>query len=202
MGRIEETAAALQKRGYDVACFQTGEDAAAYLDRKIDGFTVGFGDSETMLTLRLYKRLARHNDVYDPMHPRDGLGFYGTARKCLTTEIFLTSVNGIAETGEMVNIDGTGNRVAGSLYGHRKVYFIVGQNKIEPTLEAAAARARNVAAPKNAARHHYKTPCAVREDHCYDCRSSQRICNAQVIYWRKMNHMDMEVILIHEDLGF
>ena len=51
MGRIEETAAALQKRGYDVACFPTGEEAAAYLDRKIDGFTVGFGDSETMLTL-------------------------------------------------------------------------------------------------------------------------------------------------------
>lgn len=65
------------------------------------------------------------------------------------------------ETGEMVNIDGTGNRVAGSLYGHRKVYFVAGRNKIAPTLEDAAHRARNVAAPKNAARHQYKTPCAV-----------------------------------------
>lgn len=59
-----------------------------------------------------------------PNAPQEGVGFYATARQCLTTEIFLTSVNGIAETGEMVNIDGTGNRVAGSLYGHRKVYFI------------------------------------------------------------------------------
>ena len=101
-----------------------------------------------------------------------------------------------------MHIDGTGNRVAGSLYGHRKVYFVVGKNKIAPTLEEASNRARNIAAPMNAARHKYKTPCAVHEDHCYDCSSPDRICNAQVIYWRKMNHMDMEVVLINEDFGF
>lgn len=202
MANIEKTAEALRARGYDVACFEASEEAANYVDSKIDGFTVGFGDSETLLTLRLYERLSKHNDVYDPMHPREGKGFYATARKCLSTEIFITSVNGIAETGEMVNIDGTGNRVAGSLYGHRKVYFIVGRNKISATLEEAAHRARNIAAPKNAARHRYRTPCAMREDRCYDCNSPNRICNAQVIYWRKMNHMDMEVVLINEDLGF
>lgn len=201
MVKLEKTAAALRKRGYEAACFETGEEAAAYLDSKINGFTVGFGDSETMIALELYERLSSHNEVYDPKHPREGKGFYDTARICLTTEIFLTSVNGIAETGEMVNIDGTGNRVAGSLYGHRKVYFVVSRNKIAPTLEEAAYRARNVAAPKNAARHQYKTPCAVHGDRCYDCSSPNRICNAQVIYWRKMNHMDMEVVLINEDLG-
>ena len=201
MESIMKTAEALRKRGYDVSCFETGEDAAAYIDSKIDGFTVGFGDSETIMSLSLYERLSSHNEVYDPKHPREGKGFYDTARICLTTEIFLTSVNGIAETGEMVNIDGTGNRVAGSLYGHRKVYFVAGRNKISPNLEEAAQRARNVAAPKNAASHQYKTPCAVHEDRCYDCSSPNRICNAQVIYWRKMNHMDMEVVLINEDLG-
>ena len=154
------------------------------------------------MKLRLYEKLSKHNKVSDPMHPLEGQGFYSTARQCLTTEIFLTSVNGIAETGEMVNIDGTGNRVAGSLYGHRKVYFVVGRNKIAPTLEETADRARNIAAPMNAARHKYKTPCAIHEDHCYDCNSPDRICNAQVIYWRKMSHMDMEVVLINEDLGF
>ena len=201
MANIEKTAESLRKRGYEVTCFETGKEAVAYLDSKIDGFTVGFGDSETMLVLGLYERLSSHNEVYDPKHPREGQGFYDTAKICLTTEIFMTSVNGIAETGEMVNIDGTGNRVAGSLYGHRKVYFVAGRNKIAPTLEEAAHRARNVAAPKNAARHQYKTPCAVHEDRCYDCNSPNRICNAQVIYWRKMNHMDMEVVLINEDLG-
>ena len=202
MTTIEKTAEALRGKGYEVSCFETGEEAAQYLDGKIDGYTVGFGDSETLLTLGMFDRLSKHNDVHDPMHRREGKGFYSTARDCLTTEIFLTSVNGIAKTGEMVNIDGTGNRVAGSLYGHRKVYFVVGRNKIAPTLQEAAHRARNVAAPMNAARHNYKTPCAVTQDRCHHCKSPDRICNAQVIYWRKMNHMDMEVVLIAEDLGF
>ena len=202
MEMLERTARELRKRGYEVSCFETGEEAAAYMDSKIDDVTVGFGDSETILALHLYERLSGHNEVYDPKHPREGKSFYDTAKICLTTEIFITSVNGIAETGEMVNIDGTGNRVAGSLYGHSKVYFVAGRNKIVPSLEEAAHRARNVAAPKNAARHQYKTPCAFHEDHCYDCISSNRICNAQIVYWRKMNHMDMEVVLINEDLGF
>ena len=80
-------------------------------------------------------------------------------------------------------------------------YFVIGSNKIAPTLEEAVFRARNVAAPQNAARHGYKTPCAHKQDHCYDCYHPRRICNAQVIYWQKMNHMDMEVVLIDEPLG-
>lgn len=193
---------ALQARGYEAVAFQTGREAAAYLDEKVNGRLVGFGDSETLISMGLYELLVRHNDVYDPQHPRDGMDFFSTAKKCLLTDIFFTSVNGMAETGEMVNIDGTGNRIAGSLFGHEKVYFVVGSNKIAPTLDEAVWRARNEAAPLNAARHHYKTPCAVRQDHCYDCRSPQRICNAQTIYWRKMNHMAMEVVLIEEPLGF
>lgn len=199
---LTKTIEALQKRGYEVSCFPTGAEAAAYLDGQLDGRLVGFGDSETLQAMGLYPLLAKHNDVYDPKHPRDGLDFYSIARKCLLTEVFFTSVNGLAETGEMVNIDGTGNRIAGSLFGHDKVYFVVSANKIAPTLEEAAWRARNVAAPLNAARHGYKTPCAYKKDRCYDCRSPQRICNAQTIYWRKMNHIAMEVVLIEESLGF
>ena len=59
-----------------------------------------------------------------------------------------------------------------------------------------------IAAPMNAARHKYLTPCAIRQDRCYDCQSPDRICSAQVIYWKKMNHMDMEVVLIDEAFGF
>lgn len=199
---LETVAEALRGKGYEVAICATGEEAASYLDGKIDGRTVGFGDSETLLSMGLFDRLARHNDVYDPMHRREGAGFSATARQCLTAEIFLTSVNALAQTGEMVNIDGMGNRVAGSLFGHRKVYFVVGANKIVPTLEEAMHRARNVAAPKNAARHQFRTPCAAREDRCYDCASPDRICSAQVVYWKKMNHMAMEVVLIREALGF
>jgi hypothetical protein len=110
-------------------------------------------------------------------------------------------VNAMAETGELVNIDGTGNRVAGSLFGHEKVYFVAGINKVCPTLEEARFRARNVAAPANAARHGYRTPCAVRADHCYDCASPDRICCGEMIYHRKMRFIDMEVVLIGEKLG-
>lgn len=98
MTDIKKTAEALRKRGYEVACFETAKEAAVYLDSKINGVTVGLGDSETLLALRLYERLSRHNEVCDPQHPRDGR-FYATARQCLTTEIFLTSVNGHCGNG-------------------------------------------------------------------------------------------------------
>lgn len=199
---LEKTVASLKKKGYEVHVFETGAEAASYIDSQVDKKTIGFGDSETMLSMKLYDLLSTHNQVYDPMHCAEGEDFWTTARKCLLTDLFFTSVNAIAETGEMVNIDGTGNRVAGSLFGHDKVYFIAGTNKIVPTLDEAVWRARNIAAPRNASRHGFKTPCAVREDHCYDCKSPDRICCGQMIYYQKMRFIDMEVILIKEELGF
>lgn len=199
---MDKTIAALKQKGYTVSYFKTGEEAAAYLGKTVQGKTVGFGDSETMISIGLYDKLRDHNTVYDPKHCPEGEDFYSTARLCLTTDVFFTSVNGMAETGELVNIDGTGNRVAGSLYGHEKVYFIVGVNKIAKTLEDAVWRARNIAAPENVVRHNYRTPCAVKQDHCYDCKSPDRICCAQVIYFQKMRHVEAEIILIQENLGF
>ena len=76
MEMLERTARELRKRGYEVSCFETGEEASAYMDSKIDGLTVGFGDSETILALHLYERLSGHNEVYDPKHPREGKSFY------------------------------------------------------------------------------------------------------------------------------
>lgn len=199
LNKLVET---LKKKKYEVSLFKNKEDAAEYLNQKIDGKIVGFGDSETLASMKLYEKLACHNRVFDPMHCEEGEDFFSTARKCLTTDIFLTSVNGMAETGEMVNIDGTGNRVAGSLFGHEKVYFVLGTNKIAQTLEEAKRRAHNIAAPMNAARHHFRTPCSIREDHCYDCKSSDRICNAEVVYYQKMRFIEMEILLIDEKLGF
>ncbi|MGE4590062.1 MAG: lactate utilization protein [Acidaminococcaceae bacterium] len=198
---IQRTIENLKKKKYQVSFFETAQEAAVYLDKKIDGKLIGFGDSESMLSLGLYEMFSKHNEVHDPMHCKEGENFLTTAKKCLTTDIFLTSVNALAETGEMVNVDGTGNRVAGSLFGHDKVYFVIGTNKITPTLDEALYRARNVAAPMNAARHKYKTPCAVKQDKCYDCMSPDRICCGQLIYYQKMRNMEMEVVLINESLG-
>lgn len=103
----------------------------------------------------------------------------------------------------MVNIDGTGNRVAGSLFGHEKVYFVVTTNKIEESLEKAVYRARNIAGPKNALKYNLRTPCVIKGDRCYDCASPDRICNTLNIYLKKMNDIDdVEIVLIDEKLGF
>jgi len=118
-------------------------------------------------------------------------------------EVYLCSANGIAETGEIVNIDGHGNRLAGSFYIPESSYFIVGINKIKPDLASAIDYARNVASPLNAKRLKTKTPCAVNADKCYDCDSPDRICRvASIIYKKPFAVKHMEVIVIGENLGY
>ena len=198
---LEKTIANLKKNEFEVSYFETGAEAAAYLDSRIDGKTVGFGDSETLRVMGVPELLAKHNTVYNPIGVHDDDEFDDIAKKTQLTDVFLTSVNGISETGEMVNIDGTGNRVAGSIFGHEKVYMVASTKKIEPTLEEAIFRARNVAAPTNTKKFGYATPCAVKGK-CYDCHAPRRICNVMAIYMQKMNGMDVEVVLVGEDLGF
>ena len=189
---------ALERRGYTVRTFAAAAEAAAYLDGAIDGKTVGFGGSATLDALGVYDKLAAHNTVI--WHWKQEAN---AARKAaMQTQVYLSSANGLAESGEIVNIDGTGNRVASGLFGHEKVYFIVGRNKVAPDYDAALWRARNIAAPKNAQRLGRKTPCAAKGDRCYDCKSPERICRALVVYWEKPTSMDMEVVLVDEDLGY
>ena len=117
---IEKTIKSLEKNRFKVTYFEQAEDAAKYLDEAIDGKVVGFGDSITMKSMKLYERLSAHNEVHDPNQSTDNDEFLEIAMKCLDTEIYLTSVNAMSETGEMVNIDGTGNRVAASLLAIKK----------------------------------------------------------------------------------
>lgn len=196
----EKLVQSLLGKGYRVSYFNTSEQAADYLAEQVQGCTVGFGDSATLAELHLADRLSPANQVIDPSHLSEN-HFIAEATRSLTAEVFFTSVNGVAETGELVNLDGTGNRLAGSLFGHRKVYFVFGSNKIEPTLERAIWRTRNIAAPQNARRLGCRTPCAVKGDHCYDCSSPDRICNAMTIYFHKMASVDSEIIIIDENLG-
>ena len=102
----------------------------------------------------------------------------------------------------MINIDGFGNRVASTLYGHEKVYLVIGCNKLAPTYEEALWRARNIAGPKNAQRKQMKTPCAAKGDRCYDCKSPERICRGMVTLWGPMLGMETEVVLVNEALGY
>lgn len=193
---------ALQARGYTVTVCPSKDIASAYLNEMIDATTVGFGGSMTLKEMGLFSSLSRHNEVYSHWNTPSWRSDAEVLADASHADVFLTSVNALAETGELINIDGTGNRVASSLYGHKKVYFVVGRNKLAPTYDEALWRARNIAGPKNAQRLGVQTPCAVRGDKCYDCSSPQRICRALVVLWEKVKSCDMEVVLVDEDLGY
>ena len=186
----------LEAHGFDVTYFDTAAEAVDYLDRKLDGKAVGHGGSITLRDMGLIERLQRHTTVRSHWL---GDSFADAA----ASSVYLTSVNGLAETGELINIDGTGNRVASTIFGHEEVYFLVGSNKIAPDYDAALWRARNVASPKNAIRLQRKTPCAVKGDKCYDCNSPERLCRGMTVLWQPSNGIGRtEVVLIDEDLGF
>ena len=188
-----------KRNRFDVSYFQTGQEAADYLYDNIQGKTVGFGDSATLAALGMADRLREKNTVYDPRLYHDE-EFYEIARKAMTTDVFLLSANGVSASGEIVNIDGSGNRVGGSIFGHEKVYFVFCADKIEPNLERAIWRAKNIAAPQNAKRFGRNTPCAIKGDRCYNCNSPDRICNVMAIHMKKERNMDEEIVIIGEQL--
>ena len=189
----------LKEKGYEVKVYATLKEAAEYLNSVIDDTTVGIGGSGTVKESGLYETLQTHNKevVWHWFQtPQD------EARvRAMNTDIYLTSVNALAETGEMVSIDGCGNRVASMLFGHNKVYYLIGRNKVVKTYEDAVWRARNIASPKRAQQMGRKTPCAVNADKCYDCKSPERICKGMVTLMGDMMGMATEVLLIDEDLG-
>lgn len=192
----------LQERGYQVSCFESAGSAAEYLEGQIRGKTVGFGGSMTLEQMGLYAKLRVHNRVYWHWKPAPGETTAEICRNASAAEVYISSVNGLAETGEIVNIDGACNRISAIVYGHEKVYFVVGINKLAKDYDSALLRARNVAAPKNAKRLERKTPCAAQADRCYDCKSPDRICRGLSVLWEKPSSAVYEVILVNEELGF
>ena len=199
MANFEQVQKNLEARRYKVKVFASAAEAADYLDAQIDGATVGLGGSGTLNAMGIYERLETHNTVFwHWKQPADE-----ARRAAMQTQVYLTSANALAETGELINIDGTGNRVASTIFGHEEVYFIVGVNKLAPDYDAALWRARNVASPKNARRLGKKTPCAVRGDKCYDCKSPERICRALAVLWERPTGIGRaEVVLVNEPLGY
>ena len=203
---IEKTIKALERNKFVVHYFETGAEAVAYLKNRIQNKCVAIGDSRTLLEIGVHDALSEVNvDITDIQRPLPGESFRDTALRTMGRDVFLTSVNALSQTGEMVNIDGTGNRVAASLFGSQEVFFVLGVNKITPDLASAIYRARNVAAPLNSKKNKKSSlnPCATLDEKCYDCGSPDRICNALTIYYKKMRNMQtMEIIIINESLGF
>ena len=122
-------------------------------------------------------------------------------KQALTCDVFLTGTNAITETGELVNIDGIGNRVAAMTYGPDSVIVIAGMNKLVSNVMDAANRARTTAAPINAQRFDIKTPCKI-DGACHDCNSPDSICSYVVRTRRCKPEGRIKVILVGESLGF
>ncbi len=197
--QIENAVNNLKSRDFYVSLFDTKEDARNYLAQKFNGCIIGLGDSATLLEMRLSEALSINNSVWEP----ESQFAAETQKEAMQTDIYITSANAVAETGEIINIDGSGNRVASTLFGKKEVYFVIGINKLAESYDAALWRARNIAAPKNAQRLGLATPCAKNGDKCYDCKSPERICNGLVVLWgRMMGNGRTEVIIINEELGY
>ncbi len=191
----------LEKLGYTVSQFATSEEAKQYLNSRIDGKTVGFGGSITLEQMGLYSALSDHNEVYWHQGVADKGESFEQRRKANAAQIYISSVNAISEDGEIINIDGNCNRVSAICYGHEKVYFVLGKNKLAENYEKALYRARNIAAPLNAKRFNMRTPC-VKDGVCHDCKSPDRICRGLSVFWAKPMTGEFEVVLIEEELGY
>ena len=196
MANFETVAANLTALGFSVKTFSTGAEAAAYLNQAIDQTTVGIGGSGTIQNLGLYELLEQHNTVYwhwkVPGRP--------TLDSAATTDVYMCSANAISEEGEIFNIDGNGNRIASTVFGHKKIYIVAGVNKICPDFDSALHRARNVAGVKNCKRFNKPTPCSL-DDTCHDCMNPERICRALTVLMMPINGMETEIVLINEELG-
>ena len=122
------------------------------------------------------------------------------AKDAMFCDVYLTGANALSLDGQMVNIDGTGNRVAATIFGPKSVLVIAGMNKVADDLDSAIKRARTVAAPLNQQRFQLNNPCTVTGT-CADCKSETCICN-QIVITRHCRPVGrIKFILVGEDLG-
>ena len=194
---------ALEKNRFTVRCFASKEEAAADFLKTVEpGCTVGFGGSVTTRELGLPEALKQNGvTIYSHWEVPEGSDKAEQLFKAMTSDIYVCSANAITKDGKIVNIDGTGNRLAALLFGHKAVFLFVGKNKLSGTYEEAMARIKCDACVPNAKRLNKQTPCALAGK-CADCASPDRICNATLILEKNPNSQPIFVYLIDEPLGY
>jgi len=201
---MEKAAAALEKNGFSTALFDTCDQAVTFLlEHVADAETIGFGGSMTLERLGLANQLTALGKT-TLVHGRPGLSAEqrrAVMQQQLNCDLFMSGTNALTLKGQLVNIDATGNRVASMFFGPKRVVVVAGANKITPDLDSALARIKNLAAPPNARRLNFATPCA-RTGLCADCDSPQRICRVTTIIDRQPRATEMLVCLINESLGY
>lgn len=199
---VKKTIESLEKNGFKAAYFDDSDSAVKYLMENINnGATVGIGGSMTVKSLEIPEKLIeRGNTVYFHWLESTPEGMDKARENAAKADVYLASTNALTEEGQLVNIDGCGNRVASMIFGPKKVYILCGVNKITKNLDAALQRIKDNAY-KNARRLKLDTPCAFTEK-CADCRSPKRMCSVTTIIERRPYKTAFEVILIGQELGY
>lgn len=202
--KIARTVKALESNFFPAEYFTNRESLLKRIvEQTKQGDKIGFGGSVTIRELGIVEQMKKTGVVVLD-HWRDGLESHDIAAiriSQLTADLFLTSANAITEKGEIVNIDGIGNRVNAMTFGPKKVIVVAGINKIVYDIEAAIDRIKKVAAPMNAKRLNLPLPCA-ETGYCHDCNSDKRICRIVSILLKKPGQTDISVYLINEELGY
>jgi L-lactate utilization protein LutC len=205
---VNQTLKALKRNKFDVVFVRNRQEALqSVLGLVSVGATVGAGDSVTLRQIGVFDELKRRKfTLYWPFDENvSRKERRNVARKALLADVFLSGANAITMDGKIVNVDATGNRVAGMIFGPKKSIIVVGINKIVKNLNAALERIRNKAAPLNAKRIHEERewellPC-VETGRCVDCDAENRICNITTILEKKPRAIDITVIIVGEKLG-
>ena len=194
----------LNRRHMEAFYCPTAEEAVKKVSELIeDGSSVTWGGSMTVRDMGIPDSLRKRGtlEVLD----RDLVGSPEEVKamylRAFTSDVYLTSANAISEDGVIVNVDGNGNRVAAITWGPKKVIFVIGMNKVAPTVEAALARARGIASPINAQRFDIDTPCR-KDGACHNCNSPESICS-YVHFLRNSRQQGRHVVvLVGENLGY
>ena len=194
----------LKKRNFEAYYCATKEEAAQKALSLIpQGDVVSWGGSITLDQLGLREMVHAGNfTVMDRDRTSSQAEREEMMRQTLLCDTFLTGTNAISADGQLINIDGGGNRVAAITYGPKQVIVVVGMNKVAPTLEAAWQRARNIAAPTNVQRYNAdKTPCYYTGS-CEDCKTANTLCAFMHTTRFCKPAGRIKVILVGEALGF
>ena len=192
----------LKSRHFDAYYCETREQA---LEKALElipkGATVGWGGALSAKQIGLIDAMnAGEYNAIDRDKTTSPEERVKAMKRCLLANVFITGANALSLDGQMVNIDGVGNRVAAIVYGPESIVVIAGMNKVMDTLDAAVVRARTIAAPMNKQRFASQTPCEVTGT-CGDCKSEGCICNQILITRNSKPAGRIKMILVGEDLG-
>lgn len=201
--RCENVIKNLEKRNMEGYYFENSKECVETILKMIpENSIIGWGGSMTLSETGLMDALQKGNfQLIDRTTAKTDEESRNIFAKTVLSDFYFMSTNAMTYDGELINIDGKGNRVACLIQGPSHVFLIVGRNKLTASIESAVERVRNVASPANAIRLNKNIPCGLT-GRCHDCLSPECFCNQVVITRRSGMKGRIKVFLINEDLGY